>query len=82
MITLIEAMKIAQEYFLKCECQEVTKFFDSDRGWIAFGGYKGKQIIGVESILINKENGEIESFVLPTKENFEILKSATEISMD
>ncbi|MGN1377885.1 MAG: hypothetical protein ACI4V6_05995 [Dorea sp.] len=76
MIEKKEALEIARKYYLENGNQEITKFYDSEKSWIAFGGHAGLAKIGNIGIAIDKECGEISDFLLPSKENFELLKKA------
>ena len=76
MVEKSEALEVAKRYYLENGSQEITKFYDAEKSWIAFGGRPGLAKIGNSGIAIDKERGEISDFVLPSKENFELLKKA------
>jgi hypothetical protein len=78
----IEALKVAKAYYSQKGAQEITKALETSHSWIFFGGAKGKVKIGGSGIIINKETGVIEQFILPSRENFELLKEAIPIEFD
>lgn len=76
MIELDEAKRIASE-FLKCNEQRIiTKVYDAGSEWIIFSGVPGKVRIGGQGALVNKEDGAVKLFRLPSDENFKKLKAA------
>lgn len=77
MITYSDALKVAKEYYYERSQQEITKIYETDSMWIVYGGRRDQVKIGGAAITISKENGEIGRFILPSKENFAILKKAT-----
>lgn len=82
MLEYKDALQIAKDYYFAKGQQEITKFYETDEMWIIYGGKKGQVKIGGTAITINKSNGEIGKFLLPSKENFEILKKATQIELE
>lgn len=76
MIEYKDALKIAKDYYYAKGQQELTKMYETDEMWIVYGGKKGQIKIGGAAITINKKNGQIENFILPSKENFAIIKAA------
>lgn len=82
MITFKEAIQIAKEHYLSKGKQEITKIYETDEMWIVYGGKRGQVKIGGAAITINKKNGEVGRFILPSKENFEILRKATQITVE
>lgn len=77
MIELIDAMNIAKKHYFEKGQQTITKIYETNNMWIVYGGKNGQPKIGNSAITINKETGSIGRFILPSKENFEILKNAT-----
>ena len=76
MIDYLQALDIAKEHFNSKNQQTITKFYETDNMWIVYGGRKGQTKIGNAAITISKDTGNIGSFILPSKENFEILRNA------
>lgn len=81
MVEKNEALEIAKRYYQENGSQEITKFYDAEKSWIVFGGRPGQVKIGNSGIAIDKKCGEISGFILPSKENFEILKKAVLIDV-
>ena len=82
MIGLCDARKIAGIYYQNKGNQEIVKVYETKTAWIVFGGRKGMQKIGGAAINIDKASGDVSTFVLPSKENFEILKNAKLINIE
>jgi hypothetical protein len=79
MIELEEAKKIAFDY-LKCSGDRViTKVFDAGDEWIIFAGIPGVKQVGAYGALINKNDGNVKPFKLPSQENFKKLKSSESV---
>ena len=76
MIELEEAKKIAFDY-LKCSGDRIiTNVFDAGDEWIVYSGVPGMKHVGGYGALINKNDGHVEPFRLPSSENFKKLKSS------
>lgn len=82
MVEFKDALQIAKDYYFAKGQQEITKMYEADKMWIVYGGKKGHAKIGGAAITIDKGNGQIGSFLLPSKENFAILKTATLIEIE
>ena len=67
MLSFYDACKIAVNYFF--EKYGETELANQDK-------------IGHMGILVFKEDGEIEDFILPSKTNFKLLKEAIPIEMN
>ncbi len=81
---LDEAYKIATEYFIKLCNKAVNNdsILDAGSHWIFYPGYEGVTEFGIEGIKIEKKTGNIEVFILPNDENFELLDRATKITKE
>ena len=77
MIDLSGAINIAKDFYYERGQQKITKIYETDSMWIIYGGKGDQPKIGGDAITISKENGDIGSFHLPSKENFAILRQAT-----
>ena len=82
MVEYKDALQIAKDYYFAKGQQELTKIYETDKMWIVYGGKKGQMKIGGSAITIDKEYGRIGSFLLPSKENFAILKTAKLIEIE
>lgn len=76
MIDFELAKKIAKEYYDERGMDKLTKVYESNDIWVVYATKDGKIRYGGHGIAINKETGEISDFILPSKENFEILRNA------
>ena len=76
MIDFKEAIEIAQKYFQEKGQSNLTKIYESENIWAVYAGRKEQPKFGNAGIAIDKETGEISSFILPSRTNFEILKNA------
>ena len=82
MIDINNACEIASNYYQNRGNQVIVKVYETETTWIVFGGRKGMQKIGGAAITIDKGSGDIATFVLPSKENFEILNNARLINIE
>ncbi|MGM9521467.1 MAG: hypothetical protein ACI3VB_03205 [Oscillospiraceae bacterium] len=82
MIDLNSALEIARKYYDERGMQDLTKVYDAENAWIIYAGKKDQPRYGNAGISIDKETGDISSFVLPSRRNFEILKNATLIELE
>lgn len=76
MIDFNKAIEIAKAHFSVKGEEHLTKIYESDNSWIVYAGKTGQVKFGNMGISIDKESGEIKNFILPSRENFEILKNA------
>lgn len=76
MINFSKAIEIAKTHFLEKGEQHLTKIYESEHLWIVYAGKPGQVKYGNMGISIDKESGEIRNFILPSRENFEILRNA------
>lgn len=76
MIDFHGAIELAKKYYAEKDLDELTKVYDAEKIWVVFAGKKDQPKFGSSGIAIDKGTGEINSFILPSRENFEILKSA------
>ena len=81
MIDFSTAIEIAKIYFAKKGLEELTKVYDADKIWVIYAGKKDQLRFGNSGIAVDKETGEISTFILPSRINFEILKNATLIEI-
>ncbi len=84
MIKIIDfeaAKKIAIEYFCKNENFCISKIYEAETVWIVFATNNGKNKYGGYGISIDKKTGNVSKFILPSKENFEILNNAKLIEL-
>lgn len=77
MIDFNGAIAIAGGYFKEKGDSGLTKIYEAENIWIVYAGKKGQVRYGNTGISIDKATGQINRFVLPSRENFDILKSAT-----
>ena len=75
MIDFKEAIEIAQKYFQEKGQSNLTKIYESENIWVVYAGRKEQPKFGNAGIAIDKETGEISSFILPSRTNFEILRT-------
>lgn len=77
MIDILQACKIAKEYFLQnTSKKEISKIYEMESSWIIFG--KGEEVeYGGSGIIIDKKSAEAKLFILPSLENFAILENAS-----
>ncbi len=76
MINFECAIQIAKDYFSSKGEHSLTKIYESDNAWIVYAGKADQVRFGNMGISIDKESGEISNFILPSRENFAILKKA------
>ena len=76
MIDFKKAIEIAQKYYQEKGQLELTKIYESKNIWVVYAGKKEQPRFGNAGIAIDKETGEMSSFILPSRTNFEILKNA------
>lgn len=76
MIDFNRAIEIARGYYREKGQLELTKIYEAEKIWVVYAGKKDQPRFGGNGISIDKETGEICSFILPSRTNFEILKKA------
>lgn len=76
MIDFNKAIELAKAYYREKGQLELTKIYEAEHIWVVYAGKKDQPKFGNAGISIDKENGEIKSFILPSRINFEILKNA------
>ena len=82
MIDINKACEIAVDYFKKEQGKTgVCEILDAGNVWIIFGGNEGEVEIGAVDITVNKDDGTIALFILPSSENFELMNNAVEIDV-
>lgn len=81
MIKLDDAVKIANEYFLKEYDLTVATAMDAETHWIFYAVPEDGSVIGNAGVKVEKATGNLEDFILPDDENFELLDRAKPIEM-
>lgn len=76
MIDFNKALEIAQKYYQVKGKLNITKIYEAENMWIVYAGQKDQPKFGNAGVAISKETGEISSFILPSRTNFEILRNA------
>lgn len=76
MIDYESAIEIAKRYYQQKGNMTLTKIYDSKDMWIVYAKQSDQPIFNSVGISIDKTNGKASSFILPSRKNFEILKSA------
>lgn len=76
MVNYIEAIEIATNYYSQKSEQEITKVYENENSWIVFAGKKNMPRFGSAGISIDKRTAETSVFMLPNRENFEILRNS------
>ena len=83
MISFNNACKKAVKYFFEKYGEiELAKALETKEAWIFYSGKENKNKVGNMGILLFKENGNIEDFILPSKRNFKLLKEAIPIEIN
>lgn len=84
MIGRFKARQLADKYFAEIGFGESSNvYFDSEEEgiWIFFPKHPEGQIrYGSGGVAVAKDTGEIESFKLPSRKNFKILRKAKKIA--
>ncbi|MBQ9808215.1 MAG: hypothetical protein IJM55_05055 [Ruminococcus sp.] len=76
MITFENACDIAFKYFAQNDhIFGLSKALDTEKDWLFFGGSADETRFGGSGVLVSKEDGSTKDFILPSRENFAILKS-------
>ena len=81
MIDKQAALEIANKFFAEKNQSEVAKLLEAPTHWICYDGPADRVIYGKAGIKIDKETGQTELFILPNKENFELLHKAVPIDI-
>ena len=76
-----DVVKMVNEYFLKEDGLSVTTAMDAETHWIFYAVPEDGSAIGNAGVKVNKETGELEDFILPDDENFELLDRAKQIDL-
>lgn len=82
MIGLQEAMVIAKDYYSAKGEEVIKKVYEADDMWIVYAGKVGQVRIGSVALTIKKIDGEVGNFILPSEENFKILKEARLLDLE
>lgn len=75
MVRLNRAIEIAENYYAIRGKQPPAKIYETEDMWIAFPNNENVRY-GNSGITIAKDTGKIGRFILPSRENFEILRKA------
>lgn len=83
MIDLKTAVELALKYCAeKKKSTELLSIREHERMYIIYTGIPGVVKYGRSGMAVDKETGDISSFILPKKENFAILHESREIPAD
>lgn len=81
MIDLKTAIKLAEEFFAKIG-EKIIQINESKDYFIVFGADSKNEVkYGKSDIKINKISGEITDFILPSPENFKLLRESTKLEI-
>ena len=75
------AVRAANEYLLEAEGLPVGRALDAQTHWIFYGVPEGGYAVGNAGVKVDKKSGELEDFILPDDENFELLDKAQEVEI-
>lgn len=77
----IQASRIAYEYYKECwDTEGLRGAKDLGEKWIFYPD-TSEPFFGDSHITVSKNEGEIELFILPDKENFALLKKAVDVEI-
>ena len=79
MINFKTAKDIASKYYTTHGEKTISKVLESDNYWTFFARKDGKVQFGGGGICIDKADGKITQFALPSQKGFEILDSSKEV---
>ncbi len=80
MISLKTAVELAMKYCReKGKATEILRIREHERMYIIYTGIPGAVKYGNAGIAVDRETGAISSFILPKKENFEILHESRDV---
>ena len=77
-----EALEQANAFFQQKGEGTVVCALDAVTHWIFYGGEPGVTQVGSAGIKINRETGEVNEFILPDIDNFELLDQATPVELE
>ena len=81
MIDLNKAIELANVFYRGKGQYELTKIYEAEQIWIIYARKDNRPRFGSAGISIDKESGEIKSFILPSDTNLAILKNAKLITI-
>lgn len=81
-MTFAEAKTKALAFYEEMGITGLASALDAEDSWIFYGGKKGETIYGMPGARVFKESGEVVEFILPDKDNFDVLDRAAEIELD
>ena len=82
MLNFEEACEMAVKFFeSKNKEGRLTSAKETDELYIFYYGIPNMMAVGDQGISINKNTKEIKMFILPNKENFEILKTSKDVPL-
>lgn len=78
----LEVAKIqALNYFKALDTKlEIVEILNTNNRWIFIGGVTSEVLMDTLKITIDKNSGEIEKLILPSKEGLKLMKEATKIN--
>lgn len=77
----MQACRIAYEYYKECwDAKGLSMIKDVGEKWIFYPSMD-EPFFGGHHISIQKSDGEVKPFVLPDKQNFELLKRAVDVEV-
>ena len=74
-----EALKIATEYYIEHGDLKILEIYECEDRWVFFGGIPGMVNYGGGAIYIMKDSLVKSEFILPSRENFDMLENAKPI---
>lgn len=82
MIDFNEGCKIALKYFYERFGEKsLSSALDGDNFWIFYSGKKGEIKVGGSGLIVFKETGDCEDFILPNPQNLKLLNKTTQINL-
>ena len=81
MVSRVDVLKIAKDYYKSMGEKRIAKVLEYTDSYIIYPESCVGRIGGM-AIRIDKKDGEIRNFILPSKENFAILKNSKEIEIE
>ncbi len=77
MISLKEACEKAKKVFIvECGCDQILEVLETEDCWLISCGSPEEKVIGGYGVIIYKQTGEVEDFILPSEKGFELLDKA------
>ena len=80
MYEFLELIQIAKDYYKQKGETQLIKAYDNRDSLIVYPK-SSENRFGASAIIIDKKTGTINTFFLPSKENFQLLRESTEIDL-